>query len=60
MVDIEHPPPNVGKKRVQEGMQGRSIKSYLVDPKTWKLAVAVLRVGVWTVRLVSKVFDLIG
>lgn len=60
MVDIEHPPPNVGKKCVREEKQGRSLKSHLVDPRTWKLAVAILRFGVWTYRAVSKVVDLIG
>jgi hypothetical protein len=60
MVDENHPPPNVGKERVQEGKAGGSIKSRLVNPKTWWLAIGLLRLGVWTYRAVMKVGEFLG
>lgn len=52
--------PDVEKEQVQERKSRRSVKSVLLDPRTWKVAVSVLDFGLKFVKLIAKVWDILG
>lgn len=47
-------PPNVGEERVRDGEAKRSIKSVLVNRRTWKVVIGIFGFGFKIYRIVAK------
>lgn len=59
-METKLPLPDAEKKRARAGGRGRRISDVLLNPRTWKAAVAALDFGLKLVRTVAKVWELFG
>lgn len=53
-------PPNVGEERVQDGRSRRSIKSVLVNRRTWRIVIGIFGLGYRIYKIVAKISELLG
>jgi hypothetical protein len=53
-------PPDVGEERVRNGEAKRSLKSVLMNRRTWKVVIGIFSFGFKVYRIVAKATDYFG
>jgi hypothetical protein len=53
-------PPDVGEERVRDGETKHSLKSVLMNRRTWKVVIGIFSLGFKIYRIVAKATDYFG